>query len=49
MNTKSAIEKLGRIVREKEMQRSEHRRRHEEVLELLKRIKVKEELRIVEK
>jgi hypothetical protein len=49
MNAKSAIEKLQRIRREKEAQRSEHRTRHEEQVELLRRIEVEEELRRAKK
>ncbi len=36
MSAKSAIEKLQRIVKEKEMQRNEHKWRQEEEMELLK-------------
>jgi hypothetical protein len=42
MNAKSAIEKLQRIVKEKEVQRSESKQRQEEKAKLLKRIEVKE-------
>jgi hypothetical protein len=45
MCAESAIEKLQQIAREKESQRSEHRQRHEEEAELLRRIEIKEELR----
>jgi hypothetical protein len=47
MNAKSAIVKLQQIARENEVQRNEHRQRHEEEVELLRRIEVKEELRRV--
>jgi hypothetical protein len=49
MSVKSAIEKLQRIAREKEAQRSEHRQRQEEEAELLRRIEIKEELIRVKK
>jgi hypothetical protein len=49
MNTESAIEKLQQIAREKEAQRSEHKQRPKEEIELLKRTEVEEELRRVER
>jgi hypothetical protein len=49
MNAESAIEKLQRITREKEAQTSEHRQRHEEEAELLRKIEVEEELKNVER
>jgi hypothetical protein len=49
MNVKNAIEKLQQIAKEKEVQRSEHRGRQEEEVELLRRTKAEEELRRVEK
>jgi hypothetical protein len=48
MSAKNAIEKLQRIAREKETQRSEHKRRHEEE-ELLRKTELKKELRRTEK
>jgi hypothetical protein len=45
MSVKSVIEKLQWITREKEVQKSEHKRRQEEEVELLWRTKVGEELR----
>jgi hypothetical protein len=42
------FEKLHRIVKEKEMQRSEHRWREEEEAELLRRTKVEKEFIKVE-
>jgi hypothetical protein len=42
MGVESAIEKLQRIVREKEMQRSEHKQRQEEEAALLRKTKVEE-------
>jgi hypothetical protein len=49
MNVESVIEKLQGIVKEKEKQRNEHRRKLEEEAELLKTIEVEEELRRVER
>ncbi len=49
MSVESAIEKLQWTVREKEVQRSEHRQRFEEEVELLKRKEVEDELRITQK
>jgi len=37
MNAKNVIEKLKQIAREKEVHRSEHRRRHEEEVEMLRK------------
>jgi hypothetical protein len=45
----SAIEKLRIIAKEKEVQRSEHRRKQEEEEKLLKRTKVKKELKRAER
>ncbi len=45
MNAENAIEKLQRMAREEEMLRSEHKWKQEEEMELLKKTKVKEELR----
>jgi hypothetical protein len=44
MSVESVIEKLQRIAREKEVQKSEHRQKREEEVELLTRTKVEEEL-----
>jgi hypothetical protein len=44
MNVESVIEKLQQITREKEAQKSEHRQKQEEEVELLTRTKVEEEL-----
>jgi hypothetical protein len=49
MNANSAIEKLQRIAKEKEAQRSEHRRRQEEEAELLKRTELEEEVKRTKK
>ncbi len=48
MCVENAIEKLQRITKEKEVQRSAHRQRQEEEVKLLRRIEVEEELRRVE-
>jgi hypothetical protein len=48
MNVESAIEKLQQITKEKEVQRSQHRRRQEEA-KLLKITKVEKELRRAER
>ncbi len=45
MNVKNTIEKLQRVVREKEMQKNEHRWKHEEEAELLRKKEAKEELK----
>ncbi len=45
MSANNAIEKPQIIVREKKAQMNEHRQRQEEEAELLRRTKVKEELR----
>ncbi len=45
MNAKSAIEKLQKIIKEKEVQRSDRKQREEEEAKLLKRTKVEEQLR----
>jgi hypothetical protein len=45
MNGEGAIEKLQRIAKEKEAQRSEHIWKQEEEVELWKRTKIKVELR----
>jgi hypothetical protein len=44
MSVESVIEKLQQITREKEAQKSEHRQKREEEVELLTRTKVEEEL-----
>jgi hypothetical protein len=49
MSVESAIEKLHKIVREKEMQRSEHKWRQEVEVELLTKIDLEEELRRVKR
>jgi hypothetical protein len=49
MSAKSTIEKPQKIAREKEEQKSEHKRRQEEEVKLLKRIEVEEELRRAKK
>jgi hypothetical protein len=49
MNVESAINKLSKIAREKEVHRSEHRQRHQEEVELLRKTKLEEELRRVER
>ncbi len=49
MNAKSAIEKLQRIIREKEVLKSEHRRRQEEEAKLSRRIKMEEQLKKAER
>jgi hypothetical protein len=49
MSVGSVIEKLQRITKEKEVKRSECKQRQEEEAKLLKRIKVEEELRKVER
>jgi hypothetical protein len=49
MSAESVIEKLQRIAREKEVQKSEHRQRWEEEAGLLERTKVEEELRKAKK
>jgi len=49
MNVESVIEKLQQIAREKEAQRSEHIRRYEEEVELLRKIEIEEELRKVKR
>jgi hypothetical protein len=46
MNIESAIEKLQKIAREKEVLRSEHMWNQEEEVELLRRTKVVEQLKI---
>jgi hypothetical protein len=48
MSIESSIEKLQKIAKEKEVQKSEHRWRQEEEVELLKKTKVEEELRRIE-
>ncbi len=45
MNVENAIEKLQRITKEKETQKSEHKWRQEEEVELLKKIEAEKELR----
>lgn len=43
MSAKSAIEKLQKIAKEKDVQKSEHKRRQEEEAELLKRKEVRKD------
>ncbi len=47
MNAESAIEKLQKVIREKEMQKSEHKQGHEEETKLLKKKEAEEELKKV--
>jgi hypothetical protein len=47
MSAKSAIEKLQKIAKEKDVQKSEHKRRQEEEAELLKRKEVRKDLQKV--
>jgi hypothetical protein len=49
MSVESAIEKLQIVRKEKETHNSEHRRRHEEEVEKLKKIEAEKELRRVER
>ncbi len=49
MSAQIAIEKLQKIAREKEAQRSEHTQRQEEEAELLRKTKVEEELKRVDR
>jgi hypothetical protein len=49
MNANNAIEKLQRIPKQKEAQRSEHRQKQEEEAGLLKRTKLEEEVKRAEK
>ncbi len=44
MSAKSAIKKLHTITKGKETQKSEHRQKHEEEAELLRKKETKEEL-----